>query len=214
MLGPWRPTRPSSASTSKPSRPTPNGCRFRIRASTWCFGHAVLHHIPDLDRAAAEFLRVLARWHGHLLRRALAPTATSSRPLPKRAAIAAAADLAPGRRRRPAWRRRRPDPDYGHALESEVDVHAFEPRRICGDLRRRRLRPGADPGRGAARQPLRLVASHGRGDRRAGRRSRRAGASSPSAATSACSGSTTRCSSRTCRRELFYNLVFSARRPD
>jgi ubiquinone/menaquinone biosynthesis C-methylase UbiE len=93
-------------------------------------GHAVLHHIPDLDRAAAEFLRVLKP--GGTVVFCGEPSAYGDRiaVLPKRAAIAAA----------PIWRRavgagRRgagdgSDPDYGHALEAEVDVHAFEPRRI------------------------------------------------------------------------------------
>lgn len=103
-------------------------------------GHAVLHHIPDLDRGFAEFHRVLRPGgvvafcgepsrYGDLLAAG-----------PKRLAIAAA----------PLWRRaigatRR---DYseeladadGHALESEVDVHAFSP----SELRRFAERAGFD----------------------------------------------------------------------
>ncbi len=95
------------------------------------FGHAVLHHIPDLGQAFDEFARVLRPGgtvafcgepsrYGDLLAA-----------VPKRAAIAAS----------PLWRRaigaeRRdydaePDAD-SHVLEHEVDVHAFSP----GDLRR------------------------------------------------------------------------------
>ncbi len=93
-------------------------------------GHAVLHHIPDLDRATAEFVRVLKP--GGTVVFCGEPSAHGDQiaALPKRAAIAVA----------PIWRRavgagRRgtgdgSDPDYGHALEAEVDVHAFEPRRI------------------------------------------------------------------------------------
>jgi ubiquinone/menaquinone biosynthesis C-methylase UbiE len=95
------------------------------------FGHAVLHHIPDLGQAFSEFARVL-RPGGRL-----AFCGEPSRygdflaAVPKRTALLAA----------PLWRRlvgaseRRYEaqPDFnGHGLESEVDVHAFSP----GDLRR------------------------------------------------------------------------------
>ena len=90
------------------------------------FGHAVLHHIPDLARGFAEFHRVLRPGgtlvfcgepsrYGDLIAAA-----------PKRAALIAA----------PVWRRligaskrdydAEPDAN-GHALEREVDVHAFSP---------------------------------------------------------------------------------------
>jgi hypothetical protein len=90
-------------------------------------GHAVLHHIPDLDRAASEFMRVLRP--GGTVVFCGEPSANGDQiaAWPKRAAVAAA----------PAWRRAvgaaergdagGSDPDYGHALEAEVDVHAFDP---------------------------------------------------------------------------------------
>jgi ubiquinone/menaquinone biosynthesis C-methylase UbiE len=95
------------------------------------FGHAVLHHIPDLEKAFAEFRRVLRP--GGAIAFAGEPSRYGDRlaALPKRAGLIAA----------PAWRglvgaksRAVPESEqsHGHALEGEVDVHAFAP----ADLRR------------------------------------------------------------------------------
>ena len=95
------------------------------------FGHAVLHHIPDLERAFSEFRRVLRP--GGAIAFAGEPSRYGDRlaSLPKRTGLIVA----------PVWRelvraRRRAVPEAeqsgGHALEGEVDVHAFAP----ADLRR------------------------------------------------------------------------------
>ena len=95
------------------------------------FGHAVLHHIPDLDKAFAEFRRVLRP--GGMIAFAGEPSryGDTLAALPKRAGLALA----------PVWRRavgarERAVAEYeqseGHSLEGEVDVHAFAP----ADLRR------------------------------------------------------------------------------
>jgi ubiquinone/menaquinone biosynthesis C-methylase UbiE len=90
-------------------------------------GHAVLHHIPDLEQAFREFHRVLRP--GGVILFAGEPSRTGDKIaiVPKKAADYAA----------PLWRRvikARPaqhgHDDGGaenHALESQVDVHAFVP---------------------------------------------------------------------------------------
>jgi ubiquinone/menaquinone biosynthesis C-methylase UbiE len=90
-------------------------------------GHAVLHHLPDLDGSFAEFKRVLRP--GGMLFFAGEPSRTGDRlaRVPKQAALKAA----------PLWRRAvkaRPAPTHHghtdsdeHALEAVVDVHAFVP---------------------------------------------------------------------------------------
>jgi SAM-dependent methyltransferase len=99
------------------------------------FGHAVLHHLPDLDRAWREILRVLAP--GGIAVFAGEPSRHGDRiaAVPKRAAARLA----------PAWRqvmRARPARDghqdggaQNHRLESMVDVHAFTPEQLVAGPR-------------------------------------------------------------------------------
>jgi len=105
---------------------------FEDGAFDLVIGHAILHHIPDLATAFAEFHRVLAP--GGILIFAGEPSKVGDRiaTVPKRAAVLAA----------PAWRAvMRADPaaegqsDGGaenHQLESQVDVHAFTPDQLSG----------------------------------------------------------------------------------
>ncbi len=100
---------------------------FRDQSFDIVLGHAVLHHLPDLERAFTEFRRVL-RPGGRILF-AGEPSFLGDRiaRVPKRAALLVA----------PLWRRAlraAPANDPGdderaseHELEGEVDIHAFSP---------------------------------------------------------------------------------------
>ena len=161
-------------------------------------GHAVLHHIPDLDKAFAEFRRVLRP--GGMIAFAGEPSryGDTLAALPKRAGMALAPALAPGDRRRGARRRRRPTnptatrsrarststpsppPTCAACCATPASSNATSAARSCSPT------PGAGACARSSRAPSRS-------------RSPSAGAASPSTATSPCRRSTPACSSPTCR---------------
>ena len=108
---------------------------FGDRSFDLVFGHAVLHHIPDLERAFSEFHRVLRP--GGSIAFCGEPSRHGDRlaALPKRTgqllapAWRAAVGADPARAAGPAG-------DNGHALEGEVDVHAFSPPQLRTELAR------------------------------------------------------------------------------
>ncbi len=104
---------------------------FKDESFDLVFGHAVLHHIPDLNRAFAEFRRVLRPGGAIVFAGEPSRYGDMLAALPKRAGLLAA----------PTWRRlvkaqprsiAEAGQSEGHSLEGEVDVHAFAP----ADLRR------------------------------------------------------------------------------
>lgn len=101
-------------------------------------GHAVLHHLPDLERAFAEFHRVL-RPGGRIVF-AGEPSRVGDRiaRLPKRAAGLVAPLWRAALRAGPAAPPEEGDePDaHDHELEHVVDIHAFVPSDLSGLARR------------------------------------------------------------------------------
>jgi ubiquinone/menaquinone biosynthesis C-methylase UbiE len=90
-------------------------------------GHAVLHHLPDLDQAFSEFLRVLKP--GGTFVFAGEPSRHGDRiaAVPKRAAVRVAPLWRRAMRARPATAGHQDGGAHNHKLEQFVDVHAFTP---------------------------------------------------------------------------------------
>ncbi len=98
------------------------------------FGHAVLHHLPDLEAALADLRRVLRPGGTLLFCGEPSRYGDLMAAVPKRGAQLVA----------PLWRTllrapaRRPDATEqsdGHELEPAVDVHSFRPHRLAAMLR-------------------------------------------------------------------------------
>jgi ubiquinone/menaquinone biosynthesis C-methylase UbiE len=90
-------------------------------------GHAVLHHLPDLDQAFSEFFRVLKP--GGIVLFAGEPSRVGDRiaAVPKGAAVRVAPLWRRAIRARPAAEGHSDGGAENHQLESVVDVHAFVP---------------------------------------------------------------------------------------
>ena len=179
-------------------------------------GHAVLHHLPDLERAFAEFHRVL-RPGGRIVF-AGEPSRFGDRlaRLPKRGAERARAAVA--RAAAGAARARRPAaPGRGGRARPRARARAStstpsRPGDLAALRRAGRVRRGPGSRRGAGRQLVRLVQPSARGQRRPRATCRCCGASTPSTATCCCSGSTSGVLEPRLPPALFYNLLLSAPR--
>ena len=207
-------TRASSGSRSRPPPATPPSCRSRTTSFDLVLGHAVLHHLPDLDRAFAEFTRVLAP--GGTLFFAGEPSRHGDRiagdPQARRARGLAPAVAARGRARpAPAARRRRQRATSTRSRRSSTSTPScpatssatraaagFEDVRVQGEELlanwfgwfNRTLEASADP-----------------------RTSRAAGSSTPTAATSRCRRVDRALLEPRLPPRIFYNLMLAARKP-
>ena len=124
--------------TVRTARADAESLPFADQSFDLVLGHAVLHHLPDLERAFAEFHRVLPP--GGRIVFAGEPSRVGDRiaSLPKRGAMAVAplwrALLRVGRA--PPFKAGDPHDPHDHALEGLVDIHSFAPGELATFARR------------------------------------------------------------------------------
>ena len=174
------------------------------------FGHAVLHHIPDLDKAFAEFRRVLRP--GGMIAFAGEPSRYGDTPggAAEARRAGAGAALAAGDRRPQRAVAEASSPTTTRSRARSTSTPSPPP--TCAACSRRRLRAPPRRRRGAALQRLGLGPAHGRVQRRAGIDLLRL---APFAFRSyiALQKVDTRVLEPYLPAELFYNLLVSARKP-
>ena len=212
----WRPTPPGSALDVETAACDAAALPFEDESFDLVFGHAVLHHLPELDALVRGVPpRAAARRDAVLRRRAVAPR----RPHRRRAQARGLADLARLARRAAACPRRRTSTAIrcaagdDHHLEGQVDVARVRP----GRPRAPRARPRASAACACAARSCWRTGSAGSTARwrpartRSGSRCR--GSTTRTAATCCCRASTGACSRAACRPQLFYNLMLAAAKP-
>ena len=205
-----------SGSTWRPPPATRPRCPFEDESFDLVFGHAVLHHLPELERSFAEFHRVLRP--GGTLFFAGEPSRQGDRiaAVPKRVAW----------RISPAWRAalRVPKAPHlnGHPMADGDDHHLevagrrarVRARRPRAPRRRRGLRAGARARRGAAGQLVRLVQPHARGQRGPEGDPDAVDPLRATAAICCCRASTGALLEGRLPPQLFYNLMLAATKPE
>ena len=165
-----RRTRGGSASTSRPPPATPPSCRSRTPRSTSCSATPCCTTCPTSSARSPSSRACCApagRCSSPASRRARAtaspPGRSAPRCAPRRCGARRSARGPPCGARATAAA---PSPeDAEHALESVVDVHAFDPADLERLMQGAGLHRHPRPRRGAAGQLVRLVQPHARGER-------------------------------------------------
>ena len=139
-----RPMRDDSTAASRPPPATPPSCRSRTRRSTSCSATPCCTTCPSSSARSPSSRACCARRDAVLRRRAVAPgrphrRLAEARRHARRAAVAQAR-CACARRSYGANGAAPSSHDTEHALESVVDVHAFDPGDLEALMRRRGLR--------------------------------------------------------------------------